>query len=223
MKNSLFIFFLLATLTLILLVATTEYLYSKKHKLVQSISSMVGEHLVDLRTNKDVGGPMSQNSLTLAMNQVIDPDDDEKAKSAIETMLGVVVEAKRKSFHLPMVHKDVLTLVAKWSEKTDSHSSKLAAKLLTHVYDRNLQHMDQLISQSYVNISETDPILATKQMRSLSHYVDGANVAGISLDPKIILLSPNDKIVNKWLLSEDVKVKNAAQFLLQNIEESRTL
>ena len=58
-------------------------------------------------------------------------------------------------------------------------------------------------------------------MRSLAHHVDGAVAAGITVDPKLIILSPNNTTIDKWRESQSLKAKTAAELLLKNIQESR--
>ena len=220
----LFIIFLVLTFFfVILIVATAKYFHMKKQRLVQNISSMIGDHLVNLRNIDKVNSPMNQEMLHYSMNQKIDPYDDESAKQSINSMLDVVVESKRRSFNLPFISKDVREQIIKWANNTNSKSSSSATKLLTHVFEKNIQLMDQLISQSLVMISETDISIATNQMKTLSHFIDGVNISGLTVDPQLILLSPNDTIINKWLIHSDIKVKNAAEHLLKNIEELREL
>jgi hypothetical protein len=182
---------------------------------------MVGDHITKLKNSDKVGGPMPYALLSAAMNQVIDETDDNRAKEAMDTMIGIVAESKRRSFQLPIVHKNVAKIVKNWADRLSSRSSLVAAKLLSHIYERQLQLVDQLTSQALVTISDNDEELAYTQMRSLAHHVDGAVAAGITVDPKLIILSPNNTTIDKWRESQSLKAKTAAELLLKNIQESR--
>jgi DNA-binding transcriptional regulator YiaG len=213
--------FFFATIALVGLLLTIEVFYSRKNRMVKSISSLVGEHLVSFRSSPQVGGHMPVSMLSAAMNQNIHPDNDDEAASAIETMTGIVVEAKRRSFQLPLVHKDVAQIVMKWAERGTAKSSQGAANLLAHIVEKHAQHMDQLIAQSYVIISESDPVLASNQMRLLYHQLDGALAAGLGVDPSLVLVTQNVKSVNMWLESDHPKAKTAAELLLKTVQEAK--
>ena len=212
--------FFLAALTAALFAFSVEVFWRRRDVLVRNISSMVGEHLIGFRASSQVGGPMPIPMLSTAMNQVISRDDDAVARSALDSMMGVVTEAKRRSFALPLVHKDVALRVKAWAEKPETTSSQPAAKLLTHIVERHAQHMDQLIAQSYAIISTTDSAAATQSMRALAHLVDGAAIAGLGIQKSLILVKPNDETVQTWLSSSEVQPKLAAEFLMKTIDEA---
>jgi hypothetical protein len=212
--NLIFPFFLV-TLVAALIAISLEVFWRRRDRLVQNISSMVGEHLSNIRTSDRVGGPMPVHILESGMNQVIDEHNDEEAKRAMETMMAVVVESKRRSFLLPLVHKDVFQRVKAWAEKGHTaKSSEIATKLIVHIAERHAQHMDQIVAQSYAVVSDSDPRAAALTMRSLSHQVDGALAAGIKIHPSLFLLSPNDATVKKWAEQNDHAVAKAAAQLL---------
>ena len=213
--------FFVGTIVLVLIVLLTEYANYRRHRIIQNISSLVGEHIVKMRSTEKVGGPMPHAMLYSAMNQIIDADSDEDALTSMKTMIGIVAESKRRSFQLPLVHKNVAKIVSQWAERTSSKSSPVASKLLVHIFERQIQHMDQLTAQAMVTISDTDEELAYIQMRSLSHHVDGAVTSGIVVDPKLILLSPNTTTIEKWLNCNNSRMKTAAELLLKNIQEAR--
>jgi hypothetical protein len=47
----------------------------------------------------------------------------------MDTMIGIVAESKRRSFQLPIVHKNVAKIVKNWADRLSSRSSLVAAKL----------------------------------------------------------------------------------------------
>lgn len=215
--------FFLATICVLGIAISIEVFVVRRNKMVQDISSLVGEHLIALRASKSVGGPMPVNMLISAMNQVIHPDNEKAAKTAIDNMMGVVTEAKRRSFMLPLVHKDVAVRVKSWAEKGTEVSAS-AAKLLAHIMERHAQHVDQVVAQSYITISTSDPLLAAQTMRSLTHQIEGALSSGLSIDPKMLLLKPNAKTVEQWISqSENLQAKTAAEMLMKTFEEAKVL
>lgn len=219
LKSSLPYFVLVLIAALIAL--TLEIFLKRRDALVRNISAMVGEHLLNTRASANVGGPMPLSMLSAAMNQNIHPDNDSEAKKALDTLTGIVTEAKRRSFMLPLMHKDVALNVKKWAETPNSSSSIPAATLLSHIYERHAQHIDQLISQSFVKISADDENTAVVAMRSLTHQIDGALAAGLKVQPSMALLKDNKEIAEKWSTSSSLKAQEAAKLLLKTVEEAR--
>jgi hypothetical protein len=214
--------FFLAITALVSAAIAIEVFYVRRNRLVQNISSMVGEHLVKLRSLDKASGPMPVNMLIAAMNQKIDPSDDEAAKTAMETMMGIVVESKRRGFLLPMVHKDVAVAVRTWASKVESKSSVTAAKLLTHIMDRHVQQVEQLVAQSFAVISETDEKEAVTGIRSLSHILDGALAAGLSVNPNMVFMPPNSNTIRKWAAADSApQAKAAAELFLATLKEAQ--
>jgi hypothetical protein len=161
--------------------------------------------------------------MTSAMNERISETDEEEAKQSMELMMGLVTEAKRREFRLPIVQKDVALKVKKWAERGVGKTSVLAAKLLTHIVKGQAEHIDQLVSQSHVEISTIDGDTAAQQMRSLNNHLDGAVAAGLAVDPKIVLFQPNIKTVDSWVNSDNIKAKLSAESLLKTLREAKDM
>lgn len=215
------VFFFLAVLTLIALAVAVEVLYVRRRRMVRNLAAMVGEHLVATRAAVQTGGPMPVEMLQAAMNHDIPLDHEPTARNGIDTMLGIVVEAKRRNFLLPLVNKTAASAVAEWAVR-GGETGAAAAKLMPHIVERHAQHMDQLVAQSYARISEADGSAAAAAMRSLTHQLDIALAAGLGVDPSMVLFQPNKGIVERWAASADhASAKDAAQALLRTVEEAR--
>lgn len=218
--KSVAIVFFLATITILAIAVAAEVFFFRRNRVVRDISSMVGEHLNNLRGTEAVGGPMPIPMLSSAMNRSVHPTDETSAKDAMQDMLGMVVEAKRRSFQLPLVHKDVALRIKNWADKGEGETAVTAAKLFTHIAKRHTEHLEQLVAQSYVVISNTEASAAAQAMRSLAHQVDGAVSSGITLQAKAVLFKENAETVQKWLSSESESAKAAAELLVKTIQEA---
>lgn len=215
------IFFFLAVLTLIAMALAVEVLYVRRRRMVRNLAAMVGEHLVNARATAQVGGPMPVQMLEAAMNHDIPLDHEPTARNGIDTMLGMVAEAKRRNFLLPLVNKKAASAVAEWAVR-GGETGAAATKLMPFIVERHAQHMDQLVAQAYVRISETDAGSAASAMRSLAHQLDIALAAGLGIDPRMVLFQPNKGIVERWAAShEHDSARDAAQTLLRTVEEAR--
>lgn len=222
-KMKLAVAYFFVIITVVSLGLALELFYFRRNRLVKSISTLVGEHLVELRASKNVGGPMPIHMMTSAMNERISETDEEEAKKSMELMMGLVTEAKRREFRLPMVQKDIALIVKKWAERGVGKTSALAAKLLTHIVKGHAEHVDQVVSQSHVQISNIDGDTAAQQMRFLNNHLDGAIAAGLSIDPKIVLFQPNVKTVDSWVSSDHLKAKLSAESLLKTLSEAKDM
>ena len=213
----------LCTITLLAIAVAWEILYVRRNKMLRSIGSMVGSHLVASREAANAGsgiGSMPIQMLDRAMNNGVHPSNAQKAKEDLNGMLGMVSEAKRRNFLLPLTNKDLAQTVIKWST-TGTEAGDVALKVLPYIMERHAQHMDQMIAQSYVLVSESDPVSATNAMRSLAHQLDTANAAGISVDPSMVLFNPNKTTVKMWAEQEvQLQPQAAARGLLDSIREA---
>jgi hypothetical protein len=219
-SKSLIIVFFLATITILMIAVAIEVFFFRRNRVVRDISSMVGEHLNVLRNTEAVGGPMPIPMLSEAMNQVIDETDEKAANESIKLMLGLVMESKRRSFALPLVHRDVAIRVKNWADRGEGETAVNAAKLFTSIAKRHTEHMEQVIAQSYVLISKTDARSAIQAMKSLAHQIDGAVSSGMSIDSRAVLMKENNETVREWLSSNDDGAKAAAEMLLKTVGEA---
>ena len=213
----------LCTLSLVAIAVAWEVLYIRRNKLLRSIGSMVGSHLVASRQAAMEGnfsGALDVQFLEKAMNNGVHDMDKNKAKEDLESMYAMVVNAKRNNFLLPLITKEISQVVIKWSTSA-TEAGEVALKVLPFVMERHAQHMDQMIAQSYVIISDNDPKKATHSMRSLAHQLDMANAAGLSVDPRMVLFNPNKTTVKLWAQQEELpQPQAAARGLLDSIMEA---
>ena len=216
----------LCTLTILAIAVAWELLYIRRNKLLRGIGSMVGSHLIASREASAAGsgtGAMPIQMLDRAMNSGVHESNSAKAKEDLLGMLGMVSEAKRRNFLLPLTNKDLAQTVIKWST-TGTDAGDVALKLLPYIMERHAQHMDQMIAQSYVLISDSDASSATNAMRSLAHQLDTANAAGISVDPNMVLFNPNKTTVKVWAeQSEMLQPQAAARGLLDSLREAEEI
>jgi hypothetical protein len=217
--KSLVIVFFLATITLLMIAVAVEVFFFRRNRVVRDISTMVGEHLNGLRNTEAVGGPMPVGMLSHAMNRTIDDRDEKEANESIKSMLELVAESKRRSFALPLVHKDIALQVKSWADRGEGETAVNAAKLFTFIAKRHTEHMEQVIAQSYVVISKTDAKAAIQAMKSLAYQIDGAITSGMNIDSRAILIKENHEAMQDWLASSDDGAKAAAELLLKTVEE----
>jgi hypothetical protein len=214
----------LCVFTLVCIAIAWEILYVRRNRLLRSIGSMVGSHLVASReaaASSGVGiGSMPIQMLDRGMNHGVHTSNSVKAKEDLESMLRMVSEAKRRNFLLPLTNKEIAQTIIKWST-TGTQTGEIALKLLPYIMERHAQHMDQMVAQSYVNISDSDPAAATNAMRTLAHQLDTANAAGISVDPAMVLFNPNKATVAMWADQQtQLQPQAAARGLLDSIKEA---
>lgn len=209
--RSLIIVFFLATITILMIAISIEVFFFRRNRVVRDISSMVGEHLNVLRNTEAVGGPMPIPMLAEAMNQHIHETDEKEANESMKTMLGLVMESKRRSFALPLVHKDVALKIKAWADRGEGETAVNAAKLFTSIAKRHTEHMEQVIAHSYVLISKTDSSSATQTMRSLAHQIEGAISSGMNIDARAVLIKENSETVQEWLVSNDAGAKGCCR------------
>ena len=216
----------LVFLIIIGMILTSQLFLAYRAILNRDVDSIISDHLENIRgiLSKDSGTQISQPLLQAVMNKGVHPTDEAEAHESMKNMLDLVAESKRRSFKLPLVNKEVLGSVRKWSSQARNVDAKNSAvKLLTHLAERHVEIMDQIVSQSFVEISKTDSSSAVTAMKTLEHYVDGVLLAGIKIDPKMVLLSPNESIVKSWLSGDNAEAKLAAESLLKSIEELTTI
>jgi hypothetical protein len=221
MKNA-YLLALLVTFAAIVLAALYEVFYVRRRKLHRQIASMIGEHINTERTENG-DAPLPFFMLERGMNQNIHPTDEIQAKAAIESMLALALESKRRGFLLPLMHNNVAGVLLGWcSESTPIRESAL--QLLKIAKEREAQHIEQLIAQSHARIPEEDAELAESFMRSLASMVEAALSAGIKIDPKIILFNPNKSTTESWATNDHYpRAKKFAQALLDSVNEAHKL
>jgi hypothetical protein len=189
---------------------------------------MIGSHLVASREatlNGTLGnGSMPVQMIQSIMNQsFIHETDHKEAYKGLTSMLTVVEQAKRSRFMLPMTDKPQALIIKKWA-LSSSEAGDVARKILPYIVERHAQQADQIVALSYTEISATEAKQATQQMRTLTHYLDTTNSAGIGIDPRMALFNPNLSNVQKWAeQSEDIQAQATARGLLQSFEETKRI
>ena len=217
----------LITVTLVAIAVAVEVLYVRRNRMIRSIGSMTGSHLVATREasmNGQLGiGPMPVQLLQNAVNNPIVETDSTIALEQLKSMLRYVEEAKRRSFMLPLTTKENAHAIKKWA-LTTSETGDVARKVLPYIIERQAQQADQMVALSYAEISSSDSRSATQQMRTLTHNLDITNASGISLDPRMALFNPNLANVLNWAeQTEDIQAQATAKGLLMSFEETKRL
>jgi len=216
--------FFLVSLTILCLAVVADIFIVRRNRVIRDISQLVGNHLGNLRASAAVGGAMPLQLLQQAMNRDIHPTDETKASEDIEFLFSVLQESKRRSFQMPLVHRDMAAKIMRWSQtaRNPDIASKAAA-LMAVAVEKHANHIDQVIAQSMVKICDQDPVKAARDMKSLDQLLDGVLASGITMSGNMALLSPNDAVVQQWAASSDVAAKSAAESLLKTVAAIRAM
>jgi hypothetical protein len=221
--KSIVIVFFLATITILMIAVAIEVFYFRRNRVIGDISTMVGEHMRDLRSTEAVGGPMPMGLLSEAMNQSIDENNEVEANKSILLMLDLAKESRRRSFSLPIVHRDIALKVKKLADRSVGEVAVNAAKLFTIIAKRHTEHMDGVLAQAHVIISKTDARTATQSMKSLAYQINGAITIGVSIDPKLLISKENNEVIQQWLSSTDEHAKASAELLLKAVQDAESV
>jgi len=205
--------FFLATLALLAAAMAVEVFYVRRRRLTREIAAFVGSHVQATRAVPE-GTPMPHDMLEAVVNQHLSTDNEAEAFAGMQSMLATLNEARRRNFLMPLTPSSKLGVVVEWS-KRGGRAGELALKILPHLVERHVQHMDQLMAQSFERISDADADAAVATMRAIAHTAQVALNAGLGVDPRMVLNADNKRAADAWASqAAHAGAKDAAEALL---------